>query len=80
MARADAFGPLLWQPEADTQLTMSASPTAVVGEKALFKVSQICDMTYKISVKKIPIVQSTMYRKMVQFITKQNRSPTGLVP
>ena len=29
------FGPLLWQAEADRELTLSASPTAVVGEKAL---------------------------------------------
>ena len=29
------FGPLLWQAEADTELTMSASPTTAVGLKAL---------------------------------------------
>ena len=30
------FGPLLWQAEADTELTLSASPTTAVGQKALF--------------------------------------------
>ena len=29
------FGPLLWQAEADTELTLSASPTTAVGQKAL---------------------------------------------
>jgi len=30
------FGPLLWQAEAETELTLSASsPTAAVGQKAL---------------------------------------------
>ena len=29
------FGPLLWQAEADTELTLSASPTTTVGQKAL---------------------------------------------
>ena len=29
------FGPLLWQAEADTELTKSASPTTAVGQKAL---------------------------------------------
>ena len=28
-------GPLLWQAEADTELTLSASPTTAVGQKAL---------------------------------------------
>ena len=31
------FGPLLWQAEADTELTLSASPFAAVGQKALFR-------------------------------------------
>ena len=29
------FGPLLWRAEADTELTLSASPTTAVGQKAL---------------------------------------------
>ena len=29
------FGPLMWQAEADTELTLSASPTTAVGQKAL---------------------------------------------
>ena len=28
-------GPLLWQAEADTELTLTASPTTAVGQKAL---------------------------------------------
>ena len=42
MARANAFwpglkpfGPPMWQAEADTELTLSASPTTAVGQKAL---------------------------------------------
>ena len=31
------FGPPMWQAEADTELTLSASPTAAVGQKALFQ-------------------------------------------
>ena len=30
------FGPPMWQAEADTELTLSASPTTAVGPKALF--------------------------------------------
>ena len=29
------FGPPMWQAEADTELTLSASPAATVGPKAL---------------------------------------------
>ena len=29
------FGPPMWQAEADTELTLSASPTTAVGQKAL---------------------------------------------
>ena len=29
------FGPPMWQAEADTELTLSASPTTSVGQKAL---------------------------------------------
>ena len=29
------FGPLLWQAEADTELTLSASPTTAVGQNAI---------------------------------------------
>ena len=29
------FGPLLWQAEGDTELTLSASPAAAVGQKAI---------------------------------------------
>ena len=29
------FGPPMWQAEADTELTLSASPTRAVGQKAL---------------------------------------------
>ena len=42
MARSNAFwpgltpfGPTMWQAEADTELTLSASPTTAVGQKAL---------------------------------------------
>ena len=30
-----AFGPPMWQAEADTELTLSASPATAVGQKAL---------------------------------------------
>ena len=30
------FGPPMWQAEADTELTLSGSPTTAVGQKALF--------------------------------------------
>ena len=29
------FGPPMWQAEADTEMTLSASPTTAVGQKAL---------------------------------------------
>ena len=29
------FGPPMWQPEADTELTLSASPITAMGQKAL---------------------------------------------
>ena len=29
------FGPSMWQAEADTELTLSASPTTAVGQKVL---------------------------------------------
>ena len=31
------FGPPMWQAEADTELTLPASPTTAVGQKALFR-------------------------------------------
>ena len=31
----NTFGPPMWQAEADTELTLSASPTTAVGQKAL---------------------------------------------
>jgi hypothetical protein len=34
------FGPLIWQAEADTELTLSASSTTAVGQKALFHGNQ----------------------------------------
>ena len=33
---SEPFGPLLFQAEADRELTLSTSPTAVVSEKTLF--------------------------------------------
>ena len=29
------FGPIMWQAEVDTELTLSASPTTAAGQKAL---------------------------------------------
>ena len=34
------FGPPMWQAEADTELTLSASPTTAVGQKALAMVKR----------------------------------------